>query len=178
MDLQDVRRFAMTTMALFVVLVLWVFFLFLHDTGRFEWTWPEAALGWFSLGAWLWTSLGLSAVMVGFLGFMTFGINEAPPGYAKGKLRQVQCQDCKAVFFVLDAGNRPLTHVCPNCKALGVYDGRAPPVGAPPEAIAPEKLIKLALTCEDCSYKFRVTDTGRRPLQVTCPSCQGTGAIQ
>jgi len=176
-DLSDLQRLAKTTLFLVVALLAWLVFLALHDAGQFEWTWPERGLSWFGMTAWLWTGAALLALMALALAFMSFGINQAPEGFAKGKLRQVQCQDCKAVFFVHDAGNRPLTHLCPNCKALGVYDGMAPPVGVPPKAIPPEKVVALSLTCHACEHRFNVTDSGVRPLKVACPMCDATGTI-
>lgn len=178
MELSDGRRLALTTMVLAGVLILWMIFLALHDAGQFEWAWPERALGWFGLAAWTWIGLGVYAIMTFVVGMMMFGVDQTPPGFARGKQRQVQCQDCKAVFMVHDAGNRPLTHLCPNCNALGVYTGDAPPVGNPPKPQEPEKLIQLGLNCHECDHKFKVTDTGKRPLKVSCPNCHAGGAIQ
>lgn len=172
------RRLAVTALVFCGVLLLWLIFIGLHDSGRFEWALPRGALGWFGAATWYWLGLATMLAFVAVVTFTSFGVNEAPAGYAQGKLRQVQCQDCKAVFFVHDAGHRPLTHQCPNCKALGIYDGKAPPVGEAPKAEAAKRVVRIGLTCQECAYRFKVTDTGSRPLAVKCPSCQANGSVQ
>lgn len=159
-------------------LLLWLVLLNLHDAGLFEWRWPRESLRVFPLAAWMWVGVGLLIVIVTVTGLIVHGVHQAPADYARGAVRQVQCQDCKAVFFIHDTGHRPITHQCPNCKALGVYDGRAPPVGAPPVPEPPKKVISLDLTCQTCQHGFQVTDTGARPLKVTCPNCQAVGSIE
>ena len=175
-DVSDMRRLAVSAVSVAALVLLWLLFLFLHDAGLFEWAWPEAALGAISLTAWLGILAGVSAVVVVGFALLTFGIQGTPPGLAKASLRQVQCQECKAVFFIRDTGHRPLTHVCPSCRALGVYDGRAPPVGKAP-AVQTARIAKMDLTCQRCKHRFHVTDTGARPLKVTCPQCRSIGEI-
>ncbi len=177
MELSDVRRLSVTTMVLAGGLLAWLLFLFLEDTGRFEWGLPERGLGLMPFSGWMWTTAGLLAVFLGVVGFTTFGVNQAPRGFARGSVRQVQCQDCKAVFFIPDSGKRPLTHLCPSCKALGVYDGEAPPVGTPPTPRPPKEIVELGLTCRTCSHRFMATDTGVRPMRIACPTCKAVGEV-
>lgn len=176
MDLSDLRRLVVTSLALGGAVFLWTIFLILHDADLFTWRFPSVALGWFGLEAWLVLLLVLSLIIVVVVGLLTFAINVAPQGYAAGKMRQVQCQDCKAVFFCHDSGHRPLTHECPNCKALGVYDGKQPPVGQPPKMTRPVH-EKLRLSCHVCEHRFSLEDDGRRPMKITCPECNSKGQI-
>lgn len=176
MNLTDLRRLVVTTLILAGLTVLWTFFLLLHDGGQFTWRFPEVALGWFGIKPWLVLLFALTFIMVYVVGLLTFAIQTAPKGYAAGKMRQVQCQACKAVFFVHDSGHRPLTHECPSCKALGVYDGKHDPVGRPPQLTRPVH-TKVRMTCHVCKHKFSEDDDGRRPMKVTCPSCNSKGQI-
>ncbi|HLF16050.1 MAG TPA: hypothetical protein VI796_01275 [Candidatus Thermoplasmatota archaeon] len=177
MDLRDIRRLSFSFILLACALFAWLILLFLHDSGRFEWGGPKGALGWMPFTGWLWLTAFLSAVLLTVVGLTTFGVTQAPTGFAKGSLRQLQCQDCKAVFFVHDAGQRPLTHVCPNCKCLGVFDGEAAPVGTPPKPRPPKELIELGLTCRTCSHRFMVLDAGVRPMKIACPKCKAVGEV-
>lgn len=176
MDLQDLRRLVVTSLVAAGCVLLWALFLILHDADLFTWALPATALGWFDLLPWMALLLILSLIIVVVVGLLTFAINTAPQGYAAGKMRQVQCQDCKAVFFVHDSGNRPLTQECPNCKALGVYDGKQPPVGTPPKITRPVH-ERVRLSCHVCEHKFSLEDDGRRPLKLTCPNCNSKGQI-
>ncbi|MGB0652586.1 MAG: hypothetical protein ACPGQL_05250 [Thermoplasmatota archaeon] len=177
MQLRDVRRTGLTIAIIAGVALLWLFLLSLQETDRIDFGLTSGALERLTLGWWQWLVAILLSLLVALLIFLLTSVDEAPEGYARGSVRQVQCADCKAVFHLHDSGHRPLMHVCPNCKALGVYDGKAAPVGKPPEAKEPEQLIKLGLTCDRCDHGFDVTDTGQRPLQVTCPNCQSSGFL-
>lgn len=175
MDVRDVRRLATSALVLGAAALLWLLFLALDDAGSFEWPWPTKALGVLSLEAWMW-------VIMGFILFLLVAV--AAPIYAMSKstkvkaaTRQVQCQDCKAVFFMPDTGRRPLTHPCPSCKALGVYEGTAAPIGKAP-IVPKQNIARINLTCRTCQGKFIATDTGVRPLQVECPSCKAVGVIR
>lgn len=178
MNLGDVRRLSAMNISIAAALLLWLVLLNLHEAGLFEWTWPREALQVFSLAAWMWVGVGLLVVIVGATGLIVQGVHQAPANFARGSVRQVQCQHCKAVFFVHDTGHRPLTHVCPNCKYLGVYDGTAPPVGAPPVPLPARNVVAVDLMCQSCEHNFRFTDTGARPMDVTCPNCKSVGTIQ
>lgn len=177
MDLQDVRRLSFTSMLLAGLLLVWLFLLFLHQEGLFEWDASGRALRAMSFLGWMWTGAVLLGVFLGVVGFTTFGVHQGPRATPRSSVRQVQCQDCKAVFFIPDNGKRPLTHLCPNCKALGVYDGESAPVGTPPKPRPPREIIELGLTCRTCSHRFMATDTGVRPMRVTCPKCQAVGEV-
>lgn len=178
MNLGDVRRLSAMNISIAAALLLWLVLLNLHDASLFEWRWPRLALDVFPLAAWMWVGVGMLLVIVTTTGLIVHGVHQAPADFARGSVRQVQCQHCKAVFFIHDTGHRPLTHLCPNCKSLGVYDGTAPPVGLPPVPKKADKVVALDLTCQACQHGFRVTDTGARPLTVTCPNCDSIGKIQ
>jgi hypothetical protein len=122
----------------------------------------------------MWIGAGVLGVLIGLVTLGAFSVSLAG---GRQPTRQVQCQNCRAVFFMPDNGRRPLTHPCPNCKALGVYDGKAPPVGKAPEVKA-ENLRRLPLTCRSCAHKFTALDTGVRPLSVECPNCKAIGEIR
>ncbi len=178
MNLGDVRRLSAMNIALTALLLLWLVMLNLHAASLFEWRWPREALTLFPLAAWMWVGVGLLIVVITSTALIVHGVQQAPTDFARGSVRQVQCQECKAVFFIHDTGHRPLTHICPSCKALGVYDGTAPPVGTPPIPKKPRELVRLDLTCQSCKHGFHVTDTGVRPLRVQCPKCESVGKIQ
>ncbi len=178
MDIRDVRRFSISVVILAALTVVWLFFLWMHDSGRFQWAWPRVALTDLGLQGWLWIGILAILALAAAASLVVFGVPQAPPGFAKGALRQVQCQHCKAVFRIHDTGHRPITHVCPSCQYLGVYDGTAPPVGKPPKPMPPEKIIQLSLTCRNCKHRFKIIDTGLRPLRVECPECTATGHIE
>lgn len=180
-DLSDIRRLTLTGLILGTLLTAWLFFLWLHDAGHFQWAWPEAALDRLTFTSWMFIGGGL---YVALLILLSLPIITTEPTARPGKdgipaasVRQVQCQHCKAVFNIADRGRRPITRKCPNCKWLGVYDGKTPPIGQPPDPEPVKKVTKLELTCGNCEHKFTVTDTGARPLRVTCPECQAAGAI-
>ena len=174
-DIGDVRRLGVTVLTLGSGIVVFLLFLFLHARALFTWALPRAALARMGLEAWLWTGAGILLVLLGTLAAIVYGVPQPDP--RKGVTRrQVQCQDCKAVFWIPDNGARPLQHPCPSCKALGVYDGRQPPVGKPP-VVRPEKIVEIGLTCRNCKTRFMVHDTGVRPLKVTCIKCQAIGTV-
>lgn len=177
MDASDLRRLALSAVVAAALLLLWLLFLFLHDAGLFRWSWPEAALGAISMEAWLGILAGVAAVLLAGFAVLSMGLDRAPQGLARASTRQVQCQDCKAVFFLRDTGHRPLTHQCPSCRALGVYDGCQEPVGKVPEPQPLSRSVRLDLTCRSCHHRFAITDTGARPLKVTCPACRSVGRI-
>ncbi|HET6399726.1 MAG TPA: hypothetical protein VFH47_09260, partial [Candidatus Thermoplasmatota archaeon] len=173
-DIRDVRRLGVTVLAIGVLLLLFLLALYLQRAGTISWGLARAALARMSLAGWLWTGAAVLVVLLGVLAAMLYGVPQpSPVAYTK---RQVQCQDCKAVFWLTDTGARPLQHPCPNCKALGIYDGRAPPAGRLP-AIRPEQVVELGLTCRTCHTRFTVRDTGVRPLRVTCVKCRAVGTI-
>lgn len=177
MDLGDARRLVASALVLSGLLLLWLLFLWLADRGSFVWTWPERGLAWVPYAGWLWIGAGVTAVLLFFVGYVLWQIPLAPDGYAAGSQRQVQCLECRAVFLVHDTGHRPLTHICPNCKSLGVYDGHQPSVGEP-QARRPQQVVELDLTCQQCHRRFQVTDTGMRPMVVHCPECKAVGTIR
>lgn len=173
--MRDVRRLAASALVVGAAVLLWLFFLALDDAGAFNWAWPSKALATLGFEAWMWICLGLLAFLLAVVGLIVFAIGQG--GSGKTPTRQVQCQDCKAVFFMPDNGRRPLSYPCPSCKALGVYDGKAEPIGVAPVA-KPQNIVRLPLTCRSCATKFTATDTGVRPLNVECPSCKAIGVIR
>ncbi len=177
MNLGDVRRLAVTATILAGLMLGFLLWLALEYLGVTTSRITMRALDLWSLSTWLWIAVSLFfVILVMVVGFLFF-LREAPKGYARGIMRQVQCQRCKAVFAIHDTGHRPITHICPNCKGLGVYDGTAPPVGVAPRPEPAKKIISLGLACESCDFHFDVTDTGARPLRVKCPSCQAKGQV-
>lgn len=168
------RRLAVSAFALGAAVVLWLVFLGLDDASLFEWGWPTRALGALRLQTWMWLGAGTLLALVGVVALAAYGV---ALGGGRTPTRQVQCQSCRAVFFMPDNGRRPLTHPCPNCKALGVYDGKAPPVGRAPE-VKPRELRRLPLTCRNCENRFSALDTGARPLSVECPRCKAVGEVR
>ncbi len=177
MNLQDVRRFGLTTGALSLAMVIALGWLALHDRGRIDSPTAQRLLDGMQLDGWLWLGVILLLTLFIVFGGLLMMVHSAPRGFARGILRQVQCQDCKAVFMIHDTGHRPITHRCPNCSRLGIYDGTAPPVGEPPRPEPPKRIIELGLVCQDCSHEFTVTDTGVRPLTVKCPKCKARGKV-
>lgn len=175
MDVRDVRRLATSALVIGGAVLLWMLFLALDDAGKLEWRWPTNALGTLGLRTWLWIGAGILALLLGMVAAAVYGIGTGTT--AKTPTRQVQCQDCKAVFFMPDNGRRPLTYPCPSCKALGVYDGKAEPIGQAP-VVDLQKVVRLPLTCRSCQAKFLATDTGVRPLNVECPQCKATGIVR
>ncbi len=175
MDVRDVRRLASSALVLGAAVVLWEVFLALDDQGKFEWRWPTGALHSLPFGAWTWINLSLLAVLLAAVCAPIYGMTKSAGG--RNPTRQVQCQDCKAVFFMPDNGRRPLTYPCPSCKALGVYDGTAPPIGQAP-IVPPQRIVRVSLSCRSCQARFAATDTGVRPLHVECPSCKAVGVIR
>jgi phage FluMu protein Com len=176
-DLKDVRRLAATAMALSGAIVLWLVFLGLQKDGLFTWSWPEKALHRLSFQTWMWIGVGAIAAFAAVVAGTVFGIPTAKDVRSSASVRQVQCQDCKAVFFIQDTGRRPLSNRCPNCKALGIYEGTLPAVGRLPKPEPAKALVELSLTCRRCNHAFNVTDTGVRPLQVACPNCKAQGVV-
>lgn len=174
MDLRDVRRLAASASVVGGLVVLWLLFLSLDDAGLFEWAWPTSALDRLGLQPWMWIGAAVLLILVGLVTLAAFSVNL---GAGRQPTRQVQCQNCRAVFFMPDNGRRPLQHACPNCKALGVYDGKAPAIGKAPEVKAQE-LRRIPLTCRSCAHKFTALDTGIRPLSVECPSCKAVGELR
>jgi phage FluMu protein Com len=172
-DLRDVRRLAATALVVGGAVLLWLMFLSLDDAGLFEWGTPTKALGAVDLITWMWLGAATLAVLIGLVTLASYSVNLG----GKAATRQVQCQNCRAVFFMPDNGRRPLQHPCPNCKALGIYDGKAPAVGKVPEVKA-ESLRRIPLTCRNCTHKFSALDSGVRPLAVECPSCKAIGEIR
>ena len=164
-------------MVLSVAIVLWLILLHLQGEELFDWKYTEDALDRLDFNTWMWIGVGVILVFAGVVAGTVYGVPAGKTGSASASVRQVQCQDCKAVFFIQDNGRRPLTHRCPSCKAIGIYDGRAPPVGALPKPEPVKALVELSLTCRRCSHAFNVTDTGVRPLQVSCPNCKAAGTI-
>lgn len=175
MDVRDVRRLASTALVVGAAVVLWTLFLALDDADKFNWGWPTKALGTLPFVAWVWIDLSLLALLLVAVSAPIYGMTKSAGG--RNPTRQVQCQDCKAVFFMPDNGRRPLTYPCPSCKALGVYDGTAPPIGQAP-IVPPQRIARIALTCRSCQARFVATDTGVRPLHVECPSCKAVGIIR
>lgn len=175
-DIRDVRRLNISVLFIAGLEALLLLFLWLDDAGHFDWVIPTKMLGLMSYVSW---SLLFGALFVALIGITALLVYSLPTADGKGggQLRQVQCQDCKAVFHMPDSGRRPLMHNCPNCRSLGVYDGQAPPVGKPPEPEDAKKIIQLGITCETCAHQFKVTDSGVRPLDVRCQECNAVGTI-
>lgn len=169
------RRLAASALVLGAAVLLWLLFLALDDAGSFEWGWPTDALGVFSLPTWMWIGAGVLVFLLIMVATPIFAMTKTAGG--KTPTRQVQCQDCKAVFFMPDNGRRPLSYPCPSCKALGVYEGTAPPIGKAP-IVPQQKIARVNLTCRTCQSRFVFTDTGIRPLHVECPSCKSVGLIR
>ena len=170
------RRLGVTALAVALLLLLWLFFLWLDQTGRFEWSWPTRALGAVGFGAWMWMGALVFTLLLRVMAFTLFGV-PATPSVGGTSLRQVQCDNCKAVFFIRDSGARPLSHPCPSCKVLGVYDGTAAPVGAAPKPRMAKQIVQVNLTCRTCSHRFQATDLGVRPMKIACPNCKAVGEI-
>lgn len=168
------RRLSATALVVGGAVLLWLMFLSLDDAGLFEWGTPTSALDALGLITWMWLGAGLLALLIGLVTLAAYSVGL---GANKQPTRQVQCQNCRAVFFMPDNGRRPLQHPCPNCKALGIYDGKAPAVGKVPEVKA-ETLRRIPLTCRNCNHKFSALDSGVRPLAVECPSCKAIGEIR
>jgi phage FluMu protein Com len=173
-DLRDVRRLSVSALVAGGLVLVWTMFLSLDAHGLFKWGWPTRALEALSLHTWQWLAAGVLLALVGVVTLSAFGVRV---GTGRSPTRQVQCQNCRAVFFMPDNGRRPLTHPCPNCKALGVYDGKAPPIGKAPE-VKPEEVKRLPLTCRNCRAKFTALDTGIRPLNISCPQCKAVGELR
>jgi phage FluMu protein Com len=177
-DIKDVRRLTVSVLILAAVEALLLFFLWLHNRAFFEWAVPEKMLGWMPFDIWALVFAVLFFAIGGVVAMLVFSIPIASAsGYAKGRLRQVQCQNCKAVFHMADSGERPLMHPCPSCRSLGFYDGQSEPVGKPPEPELAKKIVQLALKCQSCTKNFKFTDSGVRPLEVSCPECSAVGTI-
>ena len=174
MDLRDVRRLSVSALVVGGVALLWLMFLALDDADLFNWGWPTQALGALTLNTWQWLTAG---ILIALVGIVTLSAYSVGTGTGRIPTRQVQCQNCRAVFFMPDNGRRPLTHPCPNCKALGVYDGKAPPIGKAPE-VRPEEVRRIPLTCRNCRHKFSALDTGIRPLSIACPQCKAVGELR
>ncbi len=175
MDVRDVRRLTASSLVLGAAMLLWLVFLALDDADAFDWSWPTAALKTLRFEAWMWIGAGVLAFLLAVVGLAVFGVGQG--GAGKAPTRQVQCQDCKAVFFMPDNGRRPLTYPCPSCKALGVYDGKAAPIGTAP-IVPVQKIARISLTCRSCQGKVVATDTGVRPLSIECPSCKAVGVLR
>jgi phage FluMu protein Com len=174
-DVRDVRRLASSALVLGAATLLWLFFLALDDNGIFDWPWPTKALGALGFTAWMWICFTFLTFLLVAVAAPIYGMTKSAGG--KVPTRQVQCQDCRAVFFMPDNGRRPLTYPCPSCKALGVYEGTAPPIGQAP-IVPAQKITRLNLTCRTCNKSFIATDTGLRPLHIECPSCKSIGLIR
>ncbi len=177
MNLADVRRLAVTAVIATSAALAFLMWLALEALEVTESRLTTRALDLWSLSTWLWIALGLFFFVLVIIVGVLFLLREAPQGYARGIMRQVQCQRCKAVFDIHDTGHRPITHICPNCQGLGIYDGTAPPVGVAPKPEPAKKIIALGLACETCDFHFDVTDTGARPLRVKCPKCNAKGQV-
>jgi phage FluMu protein Com len=173
-DLRDVRRLSVSALVVGSLVLLWLLFLSLDDADLFNWPWPTRALEALQLRVWQWIG---AAILLALVGLVTLAAYSVGVGSGRIPTRQVQCQNCRAVFFMPDNGRRPLTHPCPNCKALGVYDGKAPPIGKAPE-VKPEELKRIPLTCRNCRNKFTALDTGIRPLSIACPQCKAVGELR
>ncbi len=171
------KRLSVTIFILAVLVLVWLSLLWLQDSGNLDWGPTRSSLGMLAVGLWAGIGAGLLAALIGMLVLTLGAVGSAPEGYAEGSVRQVQCAHCKAVFHIHDTGHRPIMHVCPNCDSLGVYDGTAPPVGKPPEPEKPERIVQLELQCQRCNHEFSVTDSGRRPMDVTCPACESIGRL-
>ena len=168
------RRLAVSALVVGVAIALWLVFLALDDANLFNWSWPTGALESLSLRTWQWIGAGALLALVGIVALSAHSVS-----LAGGRMptRQVQCQNCHAVFFMPDNGRRPLQHPCPNCKVLGIYDGKAPPVGRAPE-VRGQDLRRVPLTCRNCAHRFTALDTGVRPLSIECPSCKAVGELR
>src|SRR4051812_13678320 len=118
-DLRDVRRLSVSAFVVGVAAVLWLVFLGLDDADLFNWPWPTGALQSLSLRTWQWVGAGVLLALVGLVSLSAYSVSV---GSGRVPTRQVQCQNCRAVFFMPDNGRRPLTHPCPNCKVMGIYD--------------------------------------------------------
>ena len=104
-DIRDVRRLGVTVLAIGVLLLLFLLALYLQRAGTISWGLARAALARMSLAGWLWTGAAVLVVLLGVLAAMLYGVPQpSPVAYTK---RQVQCQDCKAVFWLTDTGARP-----------------------------------------------------------------------
>jgi len=169
-----VRRLAVSALVVGAATVLWLLFLSLDDADLFSWEWPTQALAALSLRTWQWIGASVLLALVGVVALSAYSVSL---GAGRVPTRQVQCQSCHAVFFMPDNGRRPLTHPCPNCKVLGIYDGKAPPVGRAPEVKAQE-LRRIPLTCRNCAHRFTALDTGIRPLSIECPNCRAIGELR
>lgn len=178
MDLRDVRRLAGTILVLGLATVTWMVLLSMQDAGRVDLGWTRSALGALSFGTWAWIGVGVLTVLMAFVALTVFGVGVLPEGWARGAVRQVQCDNCRAVFMIQDTGHRPITHRCPNCKYLGIYDGRAEPRGSAHRTVGRKDAVQLALRCRECSHRFEVTDTGVRPMRIACPKCDAMGRLQ
>src|ERR1041384_6114955 len=120
-DLRDVRRLAVSSLVVGVAALLWLLFLSLDAAGLFSWEWPTTALRSLTLQTWMWIGASVLLALVALVSLSAYSVSL---GAGRVPTRQVQCQNCHAVFFMPDNGRRPLTHPCPNCKRLGIYDGR------------------------------------------------------
>ncbi len=170
------RRLAITVLLLAVAASLWLGLLWLHVKTRLEASLAASALDVMGLGVWTGLIGGLVLAVTLVLGAAVLATDLLPAGWAKGQVRQVQCDECRAVFFIGDTGIRPITHRCPNCRNIGVYDGRADPVGVAP--LGSKDIVKLSLKCRNCAHRFTASDTGFRPLRITCPQCDAVGSMQ
>ena len=168
------RRLAVSALAVGAAVLLWMMFLSLDDADLFNWPWPTRALESLTLHTWQWLCAGALLALVGLVTLSAYSVGA---GSGRVPTRQVQCQNCRAVFFMPDNGRRPLTHPCPNCKALGVYDGKAAPIGKAPE-VKPEEVKRIPLTCRNCRNRFTALDTGVRPLSISCPQCKAVGELR
>lgn len=175
MDVRDVHRLAASALVLGAATVLWLLFVALDDADAFNWAWPTSALRSLSLPVWMWIGAGVLSFLLMVVGLAVFGVGHTTSG--RTPTRQVQCQDCKAVFFMPDNGRRPLTYPCPSCRALGVYDGKADPIGMAP-VVPAQRIARISLTCRSCQGTVVATDTGIRPLSIECPSCKAIGVIR
>lgn len=176
-DIKDVRRLTISVMLTAGLIALLLLFLWLHDRGSFTWVVPEKMLGWLSYDVWAVVLGFVFVALVGIIGLLVFSLPIAAGGHAVGRIRQVQCQECKAVFHLTDGGERPLIHNCPSCRSMGIYDGTAPPVGEPPKPEPAKRVVQIGLTCESCAHDFKFTDSGVRPLDIVCPACHTEGTI-
>lgn len=168
------RRLSVSALVVGAIAMLWLMFLALDHADLFNWGWPTSALDALTLNTWQWLTAGFLLALVGLVTLSAYAV-----GVGSGRVptRQVQCQNCRAVFFMPDNGRRPLTHPCPNCKALGIYDGKAPPIGKAPE-VKPDNLKRIPLTCRNCRNRFSALDTGVRPLSIACPQCKAVGELR
>lgn len=122
---------------------------------------------------------------------------EAPPPLPE---LYVTCAQCSQSYTVPDSGERPLTHLCPNCGKENVTE--APVVEAQPEPEVPMedvdaepetpgiqptivrhrvkgKLQKfLVLKCGNCQTQFETPYTEERPLITQCTNCGRKGILK